>query len=141
MTLDEARKIGAMALFGEKYGQVVRVVNMDRYSIELCGGTHIKHTKELIDFALTNIESIGSGVYRIEAVSGEEVSTLMKKHLENIHLEIDTSYQKSILLGQKKSYLRKPILGSYQDIIHAYHDLNWIREELKELEKNKTSIR
>jgi len=85
MSKDEAVGMGAMALFGEKYGDIVRVVIMDpAYSIELCGGTHVGHTGELGFCKIKHESAVAAGVRRIEAVSGKAAEALIQEQFEQV---------------------------------------------------------
>jgi len=98
MAIDQAKEKGAMALFGEKYGDVVRVVDMGGYSVELCGGTHLTNTAMVGSFRIESEFSVASGVRRIEAITG-------KKCLERMDNLRQTIFQSAEILKAKPAEL------------------------------------
>ena len=150
MPLDKAKKLGAMALFSEKYGKNVRVVKIGK-SIELCGGTHATNTKEIEKFAIYNCESKGSNIYRIEATTGSKIESIIYDTIkpytdEKVKLLIKA---REILEEARNNGIKlefdvdinndKP--ESYKDIIFNRNELQYVHQEVKDLEKKYFEIK
>ncbi len=144
LPIEEAKKLGAMALFGEKYGANVRVVDMG-VSKEFCAGTHVDNTKDIIEFMITSIESIGSGTFRCQAVTGPNAMELYKKNVSNIESTLQTILAKANALVEKAknegislefSYNRNEnSLRGYRYLLKLREDVRLASDAYKNLEK------
>lgn len=107
MGIEEAKAKGAMALFGEKYGDVVRVVDMTEFSIELCGGTHVKHTGEIGLFKIVSEGAVAAGVRRVEAVTGENALQWLHSLQQVVQQSAELLKADSHSLAEKISQLQE----------------------------------
>jgi alanyl-tRNA synthetase len=118
--IDTAKNMGAMALFGEKYGKEVRVVNIGGYSIELCGGTHVANTEDIGIFKIVSESGIGAGVRRIEAVTSKEAYELMNEEEKQL----------KAIAGIVKSPQLKEVVSKTEQLQQQLRDLQKENEQL-----------
>ena len=119
MPIEEAKKLGAMALFGEKYGDIVRVVMIGGFSKEFCGGTHIDNTSKIGVFKIISEGSVASGVRRIEAVTGTGVLDLIEK-------------QNAVITSSMKA-LKATSMSELPNVCE--HFVNEVREKNREIDR------
>ncbi|MEO2211238.1 alanine--tRNA ligase [Paenibacillus amylolyticus] len=125
--IDEAKEMGAMALFGEKYGDIVRVVQVGDYSLELCGGCHVNNTSEIGIFKLVSESGIGSGVRRIEAVTGRGAYLYVESQLELLK-------QSAALLKANVADVPKRIEGLNLQLKEAARETESLQSKLSAME-------
>lgn len=137
-TFDEAKKLGAIALFGEKYGDIVRVVKMGDFSTELCGGTHLVNTGQAGLFKIISETGVAAGVRRIEAVTGVGAHQWLKELNELVNNVSDTLKTNPNSLAQKAEGLMQQIKEYEQEIQKLKKQL--AKGTIEELVNNKKTI-
>lgn len=154
MSIEEARNKGAMALFGEKYGDVVRVVDMGGYSVELCGGAHLTNTAQAGSFKILSENGVAAGVRRIEAVTGsealkhyqaqeeelKEISRLVKATPDKLVARVEQLMAEQKEMAKELEKLKAKMAGgAVEDILNAKTDIKGVAvlaAEVKDLDAN-----
>ena len=126
MNLNQAKALGAMALFSEKYGDVVRVVSVSDYSIELCGGCHVQNTATIGLFKIVNESGIGAGIRRIEAVTGQAAYEHMNEYIQRFEKISQT-------LKTKPALLEERLEGVLTELKEAYRENESLKTKLSQL--------
>lgn len=145
MSISAAKELGAMALFSEKYGDIVRVVRFDK-SIELCGGCHTKNTENIKSFAIKSAESKGSNVYRIVAVTDREITEELYDAIKPYNDEKVKLLMKAKNIIQSAKHekikldfdfeIKTKEPESYRDVVFEKNELEYLQTEIKNLEKS-----
>lgn len=118
MDIETAKEKGTVALFGEKYGDVVRVVGMTDFSIELCGGTHVKHTGEIGLFKLISESAVAAGIRRVEALTAENAINWLHNQQKIIHQSAELLKTDSLSLVDKIYQLQDKIKRNEKELQH-----------------------
>ncbi len=126
-SLDEAKQMGAMALFGEKYGETVRVVKIGDYSLELCGGCHVNNSAEIGLFKIVSESGIGAGTRRIEAVTA-------KSAYQYVNEKHDQLKQAAHLLKTKEEQVNDRIQHIFKEMKEQQKEMEGLRHKLSQLE-------
>ena len=154
MPIEEAKKTGAAALFGEKYGDIVRVVSMGDFSIEFCGGTHVKNTGNIMAFKILSETGVAAGVRRIEALTSKglldyysaqekklhETAKLLKATPENIEEKVShLMNENKVLKGEVeslKSKLAKDAMGDVMNQVEEVKGVKFLATSLEGVDMN-----